>query len=204
MKNKRIVTVGVVLALGVVWMGAASLRGQQEPPPQAPVKAKPDLARIARDCYRVMRTHDIEKLLAFFTDDAVFDMDDTKIAGKEALRDLFEFDAVNQSQVDILDLKVEDGSVALRTSEVNESFRLLEVQADFAKTTLTFRDDLIERVRVESTPESTEQFANKFEPFSTWIGERYPEDYNRLITGGYNAENAKLLLALLKEWRDKS
>lgn len=151
-----------------------------------------------------MKKHNIEKLLAFYTDDAVFEMDKTRFGGKEALRDLFEFDAINLSQVDILDLKVEGTTVVLRTSEVNETFRLLGIQAEFAKTTIVFREGLIERVSVESPPESQELFMSKFEPFSTWVGERHPEEFNKLMTGGYNAESAKLLLALLKEWREKS
>jgi hypothetical protein len=36
------------------------------------------------------------------------------------------------------------------------------------------------------------------------VSERYPDDFNKLMTGGYSADNAKLLLALLKEWREKS
>jgi ketosteroid isomerase-like protein len=194
-------SVGVVCVSLAVWaLSAPAVPGQEETAPPA----KRDLVKITRDCFQVMKKHDIEKLLAFFTDDALFEMDDMTIAGKEQLRALFEFDAVNQSQMDILDLKVEEGTVVLRTSEINESFRLLGIQADFAKATVTFRDSLIEKVKIESPPESQELFMSKFEPFSTWVGERYPEDFNKLMAGGYNAENAKLLLALLKEWREKS
>jgi hypothetical protein len=202
MINKpSMLSVGVVcLSLAVGALSAPAVPGQEETAPAA----KPDLAKITRDCFQVMKKHDIEKLLAFYTVDAVFEMDDMKISGKEALRDLFEFDAVNQSQVDILDLKVDGTTVVLRTSEVNESFRLLGIQADFAKATVTFKDNLIERIKVESPPESQELFMNKFEPFSTWVSERYPDDFNKLMTGGYSADNAKLLLALLKEWREKS
>jgi hypothetical protein len=193
--------VGIVFLLLVVYgLSSSAVRGQEETAPPA----KPDLTKITRDCFQVMKKHDIEKLLAFYTDDAVFEIDDTKIAGKEQLRDLFEFDAVNQSQVDILDLKIDGTTVVLRTSEINESFRLLGIQADFAKATVTFRDSLIERVKIEETPEGQELFTSKFEPFSTWVSERYPEDFNKLMTGGYNAENAKLMLSLLKEWREKS
>jgi len=202
MINKpSMLSVGVVcLSLAVGTLSAPAVPGQEETAPAA----KPDLAKITRDCFQVMKKHDIEKLLAFYTVDAVFEMDDMKISGKEALRDLFEFDAVNQAQVDILDLKVDGTTVVLRTSEVNESFRLLGIQADFAKATVTFKDNLIERIKVESPPGSQELFMNKFEPFSTWVSERYPDDFNKLMTGGYSADNAKLLLALLKEWREKS
>jgi len=194
-------SVGVVCLSLVIWaLSAPAVPGQEETAPPA----KPALAKITRDCYQIMKKHDIEKLLTFYADDAVFEMGDMKFAGKEQLRDLFEFDAVNQSQVDILDLKVDGMTVVLRTSEINESFRLLGIQADFAKAMVTFRDSLIARVKIESTPESQELFMGKFEPFSTWVSERHPEDFNRLMSGGYNAENAKLLLALLKEWRENS
>jgi hypothetical protein len=175
---------------------------QEQAPP--PATAAPDLAKITRDCFQAMKKHETDKLPAFFTDDAVFEADEVRIGGKDALRDLFEFDAVNQSQIDILDLKVEETRVVLRTSEVNETFRLLGIQADFAKTTVSFRDARIERIKVETTPEAQELFMDKFEPFSTWVGERHPEEFNRLLTGGYSAESAKLLLALLREWREKS
>jgi hypothetical protein len=190
----------LVLSLAGAGWGAASLQEQE---PSAPA-VKPDLAALARDCFRVMKTHDIEKTLACFTDDAVYKADETTLGGKEALRDLFEFDAVNQSQVDILDLKVEGTTAVLRTAEVNESFRLLGIPAEYARTTVSFREALIERIEVESTSESKEQFIGKFEPFSTWVGERHPEEFNRLLTGGYTADNARLLLALLREWREKS
>ena len=200
-KKSSGLSVGVVCLSLAVWiLSAPAVPGQEETAPPA----KPDLAKIARDCFQVMKKHDIDKLLTFYADDAVFEMDDMKFAGKEQLRDLFEFDAVNQSQVDILDLKVDGTIVVLRTSEINESFRLLGIQADFAKATVAFRDGLIAGIKVESTPESQELFMGKFEPFSTWVGERHPEEFNKLMAGGYNAENAKLLLALLKEWREKS
>ena len=88
--------------------GPGQEQGRVVPPP------KHDLAKITRDCFQAMKKHETDKLLAFFTDDAVFEADEMRIGGKDALRDLFEFDAVNQSQIDILDLKVDETAVDLR------------------------------------------------------------------------------------------
>jgi hypothetical protein len=39
--------------------------------------------------------------------------------------------------------------------------------------------------------------------FAQWANEKHPEELKRLMEGGYTAENAKLMLSLLKEWNER-
>ncbi len=206
----RAIRIGFALSALVALMAFAAAPGAlaqeaQETPPAPAVPAKPDLLKITKDCYEAIIRHEAAKAVAFFTEDVVYEVDGSKIAGAEALQDLFEYDTVDQAQLALIDYKLQDpATVVGHTSQLNESMKLLDIPADFAKVTLTFtKEGKIARVVVETSPESQDRFAARYEPFQTWAQENHPEEYFRVTTGGYNAENAKLLLSLLREWRGK-
>lgn len=195
------VLIGAVLVFssGSLLSGPAAYL--QEPPV---LQAKPDFAKIIRDYVLVKNKRETGKLPAFFTDDAEIAIDGMAFRGRDALAGLFDFDAVNEFQLDILELRAEETRVVLRVAETSAAYRLLGLPAAVTTMTVAFRDGMIERIAVASTPESQERYRAKFEPFATWTAERHPEEFSRLVTGGYDGENAKLFLALLRDWREKS
>ena len=63
---------------------------------------------------------------------------------------------------------------------------------------------MLEKVRLEGTPEGAKFYDEKYRPFAEWASKEHPEEFKRQETGGYTAENCRLYLSLLKEWRDKT
>jgi ketosteroid isomerase-like protein len=165
---------------------------------------KPDLADIVREHVAAVNNNDIEKNLTFFTDDGVFEPDAaTKLSGKAQVRNLMEWDVVNNARLSIKDLKVKGNTVIAELTEKNEGWRLLGIDIPFTAT-YEFRGRYIRRVKLEFSPDSWKMFEDKFEPFAVWAKRAHPEEYQRMGEAGYSAEGARLFLSLAKEWRDRT
>jgi hypothetical protein len=167
--------------------------------------SKPNLGDIVREHIKAVNTDDVEKNLTFFTDDIVFEVDvDTKLSGKDQLRNMMESDAVNKARLTIKDVKVEGSTVIVNLTEKNEGYRLLGIEEYPLIAIYKFRGRLLEKVKLESAPESDKIWDEKYKPFAQWASKEHPQEFNKQETGGYTAENCRLYLSLLKEWRDKT
>jgi len=165
--------------------------------------SKPDLADIVREHIRAVNSDDIEKNQTFFADDIVFEPDaNTKLSGKDQLRNLMEWDVVNNARLSVKDLKVQGNTVVAELTEKNEGWRLLGIDIPFTAT-YEFEGRQIRTVKLEFSPDSWKIFEDKFEPFAEWAKQGHPEEYRRMSEAGYSAEGARLFLSLAKEWRDK-
>jgi ketosteroid isomerase-like protein len=164
--------------------------------------SKPNLADIVREHVAAVNNDDIEKNLTFFTDDSVFEPDAaTKLSGKAQVRNLMEWDVVNNARLSIKDLKVKGNTVIAELTEKNEGWRLLGIDIPFTAT-YEFRGRHIRTVKLVFSPDSWKTFEDKFEPFAAWAKRAHPKDYQRMNEAGYSAEGARLFLSLAKEWRD--
>jgi len=67
-----------------------------------------------------------------------------------------------------------------------------------------FRGRLIEKVKLETPPESAKLWDERFKSFTDWAGQEHAEEFKRQETGGYSAEGCRLYLSLLTEWREKT
>ncbi len=167
--------------------------------------SQPNLGDIVREHIQAVNTDNVEKNLTFFADDIVFEMDSyAKISGKDQLRGLMESDVVNKARLTIDDIKVERDIVIAKLRENNESFRLLGIEDSPFAAIFQFHGRLIEKVELESPSESAKLWDEKYRPFAEWANREHPEEFKRTETGGYSAENCRLYLSLLKEWRDKT
>jgi len=167
--------------------------------------SKPNLGDIVREHIRAVNSDDIEKNLTFFADDIVFEIfDDARISGKNQLRNLMESDVVNRARLTIIDMEAEGDTVIARLTEKNEGYRLMGIEEAPFRATYKFRGRLLEKVKLEGTPEGTKLWGEKFKPFAEWAGKERPQEFSKEETGGYTAENARLFLSLLQEWRDKT
>ena len=164
-----------------------------------------NLGDIVKEYFKAVNNYDVEKFLTFFTDDIVFEVyDDIKLSGKDQVRKLMENDAVNKARLTITDIKVEGSTVIVKETEKNEGCRLLGIEEDDGISIYKFRGRLIEKVKIESTPESKKRWDEKYKPFAEWASKEHPQEFNKMETGGFSAENARLYLLLLKEWRGKT
>src|SRR4030065_746083 len=95
-------------------------------------------------------------------------------------------------------------TVIARLTEKNEGYRLMGIEEAPFRATYKFRGRLLEKVKLEGTPEGTKLWGEKFKPFAEWAGKERLQEVSKEETGGYTAENARLFLSLLKEWRDNT
>jgi len=166
--------------------------------------SKPNLADIIREHVAAVNTDDIEKNLSLLTEDGVFEPDAaTKLSGKAQVRNLMEWDVVNNARLSIKDLKVEGNTVIAELTEDNEGWRLLGIDIPFTAR-YEFRGRKIRRVKLEFSTENWKIFEDAFRPFAEWTKQAHPEDYRRMSEAGYSAEGARLFLSLAKEWRDQT
>lgn len=167
--------------------------------------SQPNLGDIVREHIQAVNTDDVEKNLTFFADDVVFEMDSyAKISGKDPLRGLMQSDVINKARLTINDIKAEGDTVIVKLTEKNEVYRLLGIEDPPFAAIFQFRGRLIEKVKLESPSESAKLWDEKYRPFAEWASREHPEEFKRTETGGYSAENCRLYLSLLKEWRDKT
>jgi len=167
--------------------------------------SKPNLGDIVREHIKAVNNDDVEKNLTFFADDIVFEIfDDVKLSGKDQLRGLMESDVVNKARLTINDTKVEGDTVIVKLKEKNEGYRLLGIEESPFKAIYKFRGRLLEKVKLEGTPAGAKLYDEKYKRFAEWASKEHPEEFKKQETGGYTAEDCRLYLSLLKEWRDKT
>jgi ketosteroid isomerase-like protein len=167
--------------------------------------SKPNLGEIVREHIRAVNNDNIEKNQTFFTANIVFEPDaNTKLSGKEQLRSLMEWDVANNARLTIKNMKVEGDTVVAELIEKNEGWRLLGLEEGPFKATYHFKGRLIERVKLEFTPENGRLFDEKFMPFSEWAKNEHPQEFEQMTKGGYSAEGARAFISLAQEWRDKT
>jgi hypothetical protein len=167
--------------------------------------SKPNLGDIVREHIKAGNNDDVKKNLTFFTDDIVFEIfDNVKISGKDQLRGLMESDAVNKARLTIHDIKVEGDTVIVKLTEKNEGNRLLGIEESSFMAIYNFRGRLLEKVKLEGTPEGAKLYDEKYKLFAEWASKVHPQEFEKQETGGYTAENLRVCLSLLQEWRDKT
>jgi ketosteroid isomerase-like protein len=167
--------------------------------------SKPNLGDIVREHIKAVNTDDVEKNLTFFTDDIVFEIfNDVKLSGKDQLRGLMESDVVNKARLTINDMKVKGDTVIVDLTVKNEGNRFLGIEEVYFKATYKFRGRLLKKVKIQVTPEAARLYNEKYKPFAEWASKEHPEEFKNQETGGYTAENCRLYLSLLKEWRDRT
>ena len=164
-----------------------------------------NLGDIVREHIKAVNNDDVNKNLTFFTDDIVFEIfDDAKLSGKGQLKGLLESDVVNKARLTINDIEVEGDTVIVKLTEKNEGYRLLGIEESPFMAIYRFRGRLLEKVKLEGTPEGAKLWDEKFKPFAEWASKEHPQEFSKEEKGGYTAENARLFLSLLQEWRDKT
>ncbi len=174
--------------------------------------SKPNFEDIVREHIKAVNNDDVEKNLTFFADDIVFEIAvpeqyrqfSGKFTGKDQLRNLMEWDVINNARLTIIDMKVEGNTVIVKLTEKNEGWRLLGIEEPPFTATYKFRGRQLEKVKLEFTPENAELLDEKFKPFAEWANKEYAQEFSKMAAAGYSAEGARLYLSLAKEWRDKT
>ena len=170
----------------------------------------PKLEERLKALQEAHNSHDVEKNLSFYADDAKFVMIGHWVEeGKEGLRNIFTSDAALNSRLTFTDIKVNGDTVTCKVKEENDLLKLVGIDAIYYESShFIFRDGLIIETRAVKTQESIEakEKVNKevFLPFKEWI--RSQEFSELSLDGEYiiNKENVSMWLKLLQEWLEKN
>jgi len=150
-------------------------------------------------------SHDVERELSFYTDDARYEMVGAWVRqGKEELRRLLEKDAIFNSQIFLTDVEVAGDVVTCQAKEQNDLFMTAGIDAlDYEFWQFGFEDGLIKAVRAKHTKETTAAMKELTLSFRRWVSERRSQESADLrFEGGLTEENASKVLKLVREWRE--
>lgn len=151
--------------------------------------------------------HDIEAVMAMCTDDVRFEVVGVWAkVGKEEVRLLEEWDAAIDGSLSLSALVASGETVNCRALERNDWFRLAGIsEVEYSSCRFSFRQGLIAEMRCEMTVESREAVSTVLRSVTRWASRERGDEFARLMPEGefvYGRENAKVWLALLREWRE--
>ncbi len=166
-----------------------------------------DLITLVKAFQELANRHDIDAVMGKFTEDAEFEMvGQAAVKGKKEIRQIFEYDAGVNTELQFFDFKSEGDTVSCQVVERNDRLKasgfdkLLHTSCSF-----TFRDQLIQKFITSADAESARAFGEVMRKFLPWIQKNYPKDYSRLFTpeGRFirNRENGERVVLLMKDWR---
>jgi len=152
-------------------------------------------------------SHDVEKLMSFYTDDIRFEVVGFFVKeGKEDIRKLTEYDAAVNVHMSISNIKVSGDTVTFTLIESNDWFRLAGVEElIYEPNRIVFHGGLIKEIKTEITPESAKAAGEAWQAIMQWASKERSEELADLMPGGefiYSAESARKWLALLRQWRE--
>jgi len=167
------------------------------------------LDQLTRQYFEQHNRHDLSSELAFYAEDAVFEMPGwPPLRGKDALRDQFAFDSVLNSEIIVGGIRVLGDTVFIDSlTERNDFFRLLGISEVryLPGTRLIFDGGQIEKVQsAQIRPEDMQATSENIEQVLEWLRVPHPELSSEIESGAlfqYNAETANRWLQLLREWR---
>jgi hypothetical protein len=164
------------------------------------------LIERARAYEEAYNRHDLQAVMAMYTDDIRFEMiGDPPRLGKEEVRLVEEYCAAVNSMLSFKDLVETADGVSFRATERNDWSRLAGIgEIEYVSCHFTFRDGLLAAVRVEMAEPSTEASDRVWRSLMAWASKERGEALAQLMPAGepvFEAETARGWLALLQEWR---
>jgi SnoaL-like domain len=172
--------------------------------------SRPDPAALVKRYIELHRSGDIEGLLSLHTADSEFLIPgQDPIRGTEALRDLFQWDHVLESELVMTGIRsVGDTIIIDSTIERNQWFRglgLVEVHYG-PGTRIVLKDGRIAGTYPAGFDDQTQQhLMERFQMLVQWISEHRADALDQLLPGQkfrYDAETAEHWLEILAEWNN--
>lgn len=170
---------------------------------------KPSPKKIVEDFISTKNQSNISKALEYVADDGVLEIPNAgiKITGKEARREIFEYDSSLQTVLTPSDFIVRGDTVLCSMTEHNNWIEAAEVpDAYHPHVIFVVKNDKIVYTYADLADSSRQHFRDVLTEFIPWAKEKYPEKMEQLMPDGkfaYKAENADLVVELLCEWRSK-
>lgn len=145
-------------------------------------------------------SHDVEKIMSFYTDGAVHEVPGTFLLnGKKELRDLAEYDEVLNFHLSFKQCKVESNTITCELTVTDDWTRTAGIQKVTYSSKIVFKDGLIKQWITVPTQESAQAINNLVRSLIEWTSKEKPQLLKEMMPEGkfiYNAENARKLLTL--------
>jgi len=150
-------------------------------------------------------SHDIERCLNIYTNDAKFVLVDGWIAmGKNKLKERFEWDFAMHGSLQFTDCKVIKDTVLCKVEEHNDFFNLLGIDAvNYEYSKFIFEHGLIKEVQAKVSPQSIETIDNALSEFMLWASSERIVELDELVADGdlvFTADKAEKWMILLQTY----
>ena len=151
----------------------------------------------------------VEKIMDMFTEDATFEIVGlSKFAGKQNVKNIFEYDVGVNTKVQYINCKSEGDTVHCQILECNDRLEAIGIdELKFSSCIFTFKDNLIQSFKAEIPPESVQYNAEVWKKFIPWLMENYQGEYSRMFMDDgrfiYNRKNGRDVVQLLRKWNEE-
>jgi len=150
-------------------------------------------------------SHDIERCLNIYTNDARFVLVDGWVAeGKDKLRERFEWDFAMHGSLQFADYKVIKDTVLCKVEERNDFFYLLGIDAvNYEYSKFIFEHGLIKEVQAKVSQQSIETIDNAMSEFMLWASSDRILELDELMADGnlvFTADKAEQWMLLLQTY----
>jgi hypothetical protein len=143
-----------------------------------------NLVNLVESFQEVVNCHNVDEILAMFREDAEFEIvGQSKLRGKQEIRNIFDYDVGVNTELKFINCKSEGDSVHCRILERNDRLDAIDIsELAYASCTFVFKDGLIQRFTATIPDESMRYIMEKWQNFIPWITENYPDEYSRMFT----------------------
>ena len=154
--------------------------------------------------------HNVDKIMSMFTEDATFEIVGlSKFAGKQNVKNIFEYDVGVNTKVQYINCKSEGDTVHCQVLERNDRLEAIGIdELKFSSCIFTFKDNLIQSFKAEIPPDFVEHNRKILKKFIPLLTENHPNEYARMFSPKgrfiYNYENGRDVVPLLRKWRMKN
>ncbi len=153
--------------------------------------------------------HNIEKIMAMFTEDATFEIVGfSKFVGKQQVKNIFEYDIGVNTNLEFINCKSKGNTVHCQILERNDRLDAIGIsELKYSSCILTFKDGLIQSFAAEIPPEFVEYNSKILKKFVPWLTKNHPDDYSRMFMPDgrfiFNLENGRDLVSMIRKWSEE-
>ena len=153
--------------------------------------------------------HNADKIMSMFTEDATFEIVGlSKFAGKQNVKNVFEYDVGVNTNLQFINCKSEGNAVHCQILERNDRLKAIGIgELKYCSCILTFKNNPIKKFKAKIAPESVQYNAEVWKNFIPWLMENYQDEYSRMFMDDgrfiYNRKNGSDVVQLLRKWNEE-
>ena len=121
-----------------------------------------NLINIVESFQEALNSHDVDKVLTMFTEDAVFEIVGlSKFSGKQHVKNIFEYDVGVNTELNFINCKSHGNTVSGQILERNDRLDAIGIgELKYSSFTFVFRDNLVQSFTAE-IPDEFVQYNNE-------------------------------------------